>query len=148
MRTLLALIFLALSACHVDAQSMHRFVVDRVIDADTLEGTLWTSDGWHKHEFQIRLDCIQSPESRGGGKTPEGRMLTGLVAYWIEGREVMVEDRGDGGFGRMLGRVYPPGWDESLSQRLHRLHWWRSPLYTGSQTTRAKIAACERWMAQ
>lgn len=125
----------------------YAFDVSRVIDGDTIEGDLHDSASI-RPQVRIRLDCIQSPESRGRDKTPEGALLTGLVRHWIEGRRVYISHLSSGGFGRILARVHVPGWSETLSQRLHRLAYWPSPLYRGSQTNGARIAACVRRMTE
>lgn len=138
-RVIAALILLAAPAAGQEA--LYRFDVVRAVDADTFDGVLVLPRGITQ-PVRIRLDCIQSPERY----TEDGAALKGLVAYWLEGRTVYITDQGDGGFGRVLSRVYVPGWDETLSQRLYRLHWLHSPLYTGSQTNKAEIAACARRM--
>ena len=124
---------------------LYAFDVERVIDADTYEGTLHLPRGLVERGVRIRLACVQSPERRGPGRET-GVMLAGLVRHWIEGRSVLIAPAGDGGFGRILADVFPPGWTESMSQRLYRLRWWTSPLYQGGQTTRAAVAACRRRM--
>ncbi len=132
-------------AAHDLETTTYRITVSRVIDADTFEGVRHFDGGLKGVEpglVRIRLACIQAPEKH----TAEGAFLAELVRGWIGGRDVFASHMEDGGFGRLLARVHVPGWTETLSQRLYRYEAAPSPLYTGSQTNRAKIEACRARM--
>lgn len=94
--------------------------VTRVVDGDTLEALIET---WPKDFKQatIRLDGVDAPETRGDEKE-RGQMSTAWVREQLAHCEsVEVEPLGDGGFSRVLCRVFyknEHGHLRSLSEEL------------------------------
>lgn len=113
----------------------YRATITRVLDADTMEATLYL-DGLRQEVtgLRLRLACVDAPESG----TPEGEAMTAAVTALL-GAEAVVVLAGDGGFGRVLAWVTPGGWDETLNRRLYRSG---APLYEGLSA--AKRGACEK----
>ena len=137
------LALLLLLAAPASAEQVLQGTVTRVVDGDTFDVAVTIDMGTFQvvyPKMRLRLDCVNTAEKW----TDDGKRLIPIVKGWIEGEEITFKVIGNGGFGRILASVTPLGWDQSLEARLFHLSDPRTPLYTGSQTTAARIAACQQ----
>jgi len=119
MKTLLALIFLALANSAALAADTITGKVVRVADGDTI--TILTSD---KEQFKIRFAGIDCPER----SQPWGRNATEALKVVLTGEPVTVEVMDVDRYGRTVGRVYIKGMN--INQHLVKFgNCWVYPRY-------------------
>ncbi len=80
--------------------------------------------GMHRYEEEVavRLYGVDTPEMRGSDRD-EGIIVRDIVRKWSPvGSKGIIEShkQGTGKYGRLLGTMWPDGWDVSINERLYK----------------------------
>lgn len=112
------------------AQYIYPATVTSVYDGDTVRVTIDVGFHYNRVDTPIRLWGIDTPELRGGER-PDGIKVRDWVSEQVLGKKVVLESIEDnlGKYGRVLGIIWPVGWDSSLNGELIRRDYAGIPDY-------------------
>lgn len=88
----------------------YRFTITRVLDGDTVEGTLDVGFKWTKEKTRVRLLGVRAPEITGATRSAGQAALIHLRDLCPVGSVCVLKSHDDklDSFGRILGTVYHP----------------------------------------